>query len=73
MSTPTALHSGQSAMALLHTVPPACLITGRDRPGEWAEIRYCMTYNDIYYVKIMGATHERKVTVEFCRVLFFLS
>jgi len=35
MCTPTALHSGQSAMALLHTVLPACLITGQDRPGEW--------------------------------------
>ena len=38
MCTPTALHSGQSAMALLHTVLPACLITGQDRPGEWPQV-----------------------------------
>ena len=35
-STPTALHSDQSAMVLLHTVPLAFVITKRDRPGEWA-------------------------------------
>ena len=32
--TPTALHSDQSAMVLLHTASPACLITRRGRPGE---------------------------------------
>ena len=36
-STPTALHSDQSAMVLLHTVPLAFVITKRDRPGEWAK------------------------------------
>ena len=32
-SIPTALHSDPSAMILLHTVSPACLITKRDRSG----------------------------------------
>ena len=32
---PVALHSNQSAMTLLHTIPLALVITRRDRPGKW--------------------------------------
>ena len=32
---PVALHSNLSAMALLHTKHPACVITEMLRPGKW--------------------------------------
>ena len=34
MRVPIALHNTPSAMGLLHTIPPALLITERDRPGK---------------------------------------
>ena len=35
MRVPIALHNTLSARGLLHTIPPALLITERDRPGKW--------------------------------------
>ena len=54
MSTPTALHSDQSAMVLLHTVLPALMITGQDRPGEWAEEESKTTHKIGSVPKFMG-------------------
>ena len=34
MRVPIALHNTLSAMGLLHTIPPALVITERNRPGK---------------------------------------
>ena len=62
---PVALHSNQSAMTLLHTIPLAVLITRRDRPGKWTTclppLIYCPTIK--YFV--MGVSNTYKSTL--CR------
>ena len=64
MRVPIALHNTLSAMGLLHTIPPALMITERDRPGKCpANLRSGehMSYNKI---KVIGALYNLRKSIK---------